>query len=59
MLFRSSPGTLARELIEHGTGCSLQLEVQRRVRLEGSELDDYYKREKDVKNPKINKKKKR
>lgn len=46
---RTSPGTLARELIDHGTGCTLQLEVQRRVRLEGSELDEYYRQERAMK----------
>ncbi|XP_034238618.1 probable cleavage and polyadenylation specificity factor subunit 2 [Thrips palmi] len=46
---RTSPGTLARELIEHGSGCTLQLEVQRRVRLEGAELDEHYRREREMK----------
>ena len=46
---RTSPGTLARELIERGSGCTLQLEVQRRVRLEGAELDEYHRREREVK----------
>ena len=46
---RTSPGTLARELIERGSGCTLQLEVQRRVRIEGAELEEHYRREREMK----------
>ncbi|XP_052756428.1 probable cleavage and polyadenylation specificity factor subunit 2 [Galleria mellonella] len=38
---RTSPGTLARDLIEHGGDRVLELSVRRRVRLEGAELEEY------------------
>ncbi|CAH0689974.1 unnamed protein product [Spodoptera exigua] len=38
---RSSPGTLARDLIEKGGDRTIELNVRRRVRLEGAELEEY------------------
>ncbi|XP_063831546.1 probable cleavage and polyadenylation specificity factor subunit 2 [Ostrinia nubilalis] len=38
---RTSPGTLARELIEKGGDRAIELVVRRRVRLEGAELDEF------------------
>lgn len=46
---RTSPGTLARELVEMGGNRTMTLEVKRRVRLEGSELDDYLRKERESK----------
>lgn len=43
---RTSPGTLARDLIEKGGNRNITLEVKRRVKLEGIELEEYQKREK-------------
>ncbi|CAH1111258.1 unnamed protein product [Psylliodes chrysocephalus] len=42
---RTSPGTLARDLIDNGGGRNIDLTVERRVRLEGQELDDYERRQ--------------
>ncbi|XP_026725742.1 probable cleavage and polyadenylation specificity factor subunit 2 isoform X2 [Trichoplusia ni] len=38
---RTSPGTLARDLIEKGGDRTLELTVRRRVRLEGAELEEF------------------
>lgn len=39
---RTSPGTLARDLIENGgNGRKIELDVRRRVELEGAELEEY------------------
>jgi len=43
---RTSPGTLARDLIERGGNRNIVLDVKRRVRLEGIELEEYQRREK-------------
>lgn len=43
---RTSPGTLARDLIEKGGDRNIALEVKRRVKLEGIELEEYQKKEK-------------
>lgn len=43
---RTSPGTLARDLVEKGGNRNIILEVRRRVKLEGIELEDHQKREK-------------
>lgn len=43
---RTSPGTLARDLIEKGGNRTITLDVKRRVRLEGAELEEYLKKEK-------------
>ncbi|KAL3288727.1 hypothetical protein HHI36_003162 [Cryptolaemus montrouzieri] len=41
---RTSPHTLARDLIENGgNGRTIDLEIKRRVRLEGPELEDFLK----------------
>lgn len=41
---RTSPGTLARDLIELGGNRTLTLQVKKRIRLEGEELDEYQKK---------------
>ncbi|XP_071453951.1 probable cleavage and polyadenylation specificity factor subunit 2 [Hetaerina americana] len=47
---RTSPGTLARKLIETGGGGRpITMEIKRRVRLEGAELEDYFRKEREVK----------
>ncbi|KDR21766.1 probable cleavage and polyadenylation specificity factor subunit 2 isoform X2 [Zootermopsis nevadensis] len=46
---RTSPGTLARELIENGGKLALNLEIRRRVRLEGAELEEYQRKERENK----------
>lgn len=38
---RSSPGTLARDLIEKGGDRTIEMTVRRRMRLEGVELEDF------------------
>ncbi|XP_045464332.1 probable cleavage and polyadenylation specificity factor subunit 2 [Harmonia axyridis] len=44
---RTSPGTLARDLLHNGgNGRTIDLEIKRRVRLEGSELEEYLKTQK-------------
>lgn len=43
---RTSPGTLARDLIENGGNRNITLEVKKKVKLEGVELEEYLKREK-------------
>lgn len=43
---RTSPGTLARDLIENGGNRNIVLEVKKKVRLEGAELEEYMKKEK-------------
>ncbi|XP_029164296.1 probable cleavage and polyadenylation specificity factor subunit 2 [Nylanderia fulva] len=43
---RTSPGTLARDLVEKGGNRNIILEVRRRVKLEGIELEEYQRREK-------------
>lgn len=41
-VFRSSQGTLARDLLENGgNGRKIELDVRRRVELEGAELEEY------------------
>lgn len=40
---RTSPGTLARDLIENGGNKFIELEVRRRVKLEGAELEEYHR----------------
>ncbi|XP_074663107.1 cleavage and polyadenylation specificity factor subunit 2-like [Tubulanus polymorphus] len=44
---RTKPGTLARQLIDNPQDKHITLEVQKRVRLEGKELEDYVKRQKE------------
>ncbi|KAK9729155.1 Zn-dependent metallo-hydrolase RNA specificity domain [Popillia japonica] len=44
---RTSPGTLARDLVDNGGGRTIDLEVKRRVKLEGVELEEHEKRERE------------
>ncbi|XP_035228825.1 cleavage and polyadenylation specificity factor subunit 2-like, partial [Stegodyphus dumicola] len=44
---RGLPGTLARTLIESPEKRTIELQIRRRVRLEGVELEEYLKREKE------------
>jgi cleavage and polyadenylation specificity factor subunit 2 len=41
MFTRTSPGTLARHLIDNPDLKELELEIRKRVRLEGRELEDH------------------
>lgn len=46
--YRTSPGTLARELVDLGGGNrTITVEVKKRVRLEGAELEDYLQKERE------------
>jgi len=49
LICRTSPGTLARQLIENGGKLPLNLEIRRRVRLEGAELEEYQRKERENK----------
>lgn len=51
---RTSPGTLARDLIDNGGDRNIDLTVERRVKLEGAELEEFEKRQK-AKNGRVNK----
>ena len=43
---RSSPGTLARDLIENGgNGRKIELDIKRRIELEGAELEEFMRTE--------------
>ena len=44
---RSSQGTLARNLIENTNQKSINLEIRRRVRLDGAELEEYMRKQKE------------
>nr|CAI5856676.1 unnamed protein product [Callosobruchus analis] len=44
---RSSPGTLTRDLIDNGGGRTIDLTIERRVKLEGAELEEYEKRQRE------------
>lgn len=44
--YRTSPGTLARDLIEKGGDRTIELMVRRRVRLEGAELEEFMQQQK-------------
>ena len=44
---RTSPGTLARHLIDNPDLKELELEIRKRVRLEGRELEDHKFRAKE------------
>lgn len=44
---KTSPGTLARDLIDNGGNRNIALEVKERVKLEGQELEYYLKKEKE------------
>ncbi|XP_043473723.1 probable cleavage and polyadenylation specificity factor subunit 2 [Leptopilina heterotoma] len=43
---RTSPGTLARDLVELGGNRTISLEVKKRVKLEGTELEEHLRKEK-------------
>ncbi|CAN8022745.1 unnamed protein product [Ixodes persulcatus] len=45
---RTAPGTLARQLVENPHQQTLTIKVKKRVRLEGSELEEYMRREKEL-----------
>lgn len=44
---RTSPGTLARDLVENGGNRTIDLEVKKRIRLEGAELEEYERQRKE------------
>ncbi|XP_044264414.1 probable cleavage and polyadenylation specificity factor subunit 2 [Tribolium madens] len=44
---RTSPGTLARDLVDNGGNRQIDLIVKRRVKLEGSELEEYLKNQRE------------
>nr|XP_023012398.1 probable cleavage and polyadenylation specificity factor subunit 2 isoform X1 [Leptinotarsa decemlineata]XP_023012405.1 probable cleavage and polyadenylation specificity factor subunit 2 isoform X2 [Leptinotarsa decemlineata] len=44
---RTSPGTLARDLVDNGGERTVDLTVEKRVRLEGAELEEYEKRQRE------------
>ncbi|XP_027895378.1 cleavage and polyadenylation specificity factor subunit 2 [Xiphophorus couchianus] len=46
LTYRTTPGTLARYLIDNPGEKMLDLEVRKRVKLEGKELDEYLEKEK-------------
>nr|XP_061806632.1 cleavage and polyadenylation specificity factor subunit 2 isoform X2 [Nerophis lumbriciformis] len=46
LTYRTTPGSLARYLIDHPGEKMLDLEVRKRVKLEGKELDDYLENDK-------------
>lgn len=50
IVFRTSPGTLARDLVDNGGGRNIDLTIERRVKLEGSELEEYEKRQRERNN---------
>lgn len=43
---RTSPGTLARWLIDNPENKTVTMDIRRRVKLEGAELDDYLRKRK-------------
>uniref|UniRef100_A0A023GLI5 Cleavage and polyadenylation specificity factor subunit 2 n=1 Tax=Amblyomma triste TaxID=251400 RepID=A0A023GLI5_AMBTT len=45
---RTAPGTLARQLIENPHQQALTITMKKRVRLEGSELEEYMRKEKEL-----------
>lgn len=44
---RSAPGTLARWLIDHPENKTVTMEVRRRIKLEGAELEEYMKKKQE------------
>ncbi|XP_021378418.1 cleavage and polyadenylation specificity factor subunit 2-like [Mizuhopecten yessoensis] len=44
---RTSPGTLARQLIDNPENKTVTMEIRRRIKLEGGELDDYLKKKQE------------
>ena len=55
---RTTPGSLARKLIENQTMSSITLEMKRRVNLQGAELDEFERRRDEEKAEKAAQKKK-
>lgn len=53
---RTSPGTLARYLIENPQNKTVTMEIRRRVKLEGPELDDFLKKKQEKENEEARKK---
>lgn len=53
---RTSPGTLARYLIENPQNKTVTMEIRRRVKLEGTELDDFLKKKQEKENENARKK---
>ncbi|CAH0550597.1 unnamed protein product [Brassicogethes aeneus] len=49
---RTSPGTLARELVDNGGNREIEMNVEKRVKLEGAELEEYEKKMKELRNVK-------
>ncbi|XP_075221606.1 cleavage and polyadenylation specificity factor subunit 2 [Lycorma delicatula] len=52
---RTSPGTLARDLIQLGGSRTMNVQVKKRVRLEGAELEEYQRKEHEAKDKKPDK----
>uniref|UniRef100_A0A4W3HDU5 Cleavage and polyadenylation specificity factor subunit 2 n=1 Tax=Callorhinchus milii TaxID=7868 RepID=A0A4W3HDU5_CALMI len=46
LTYRTTPGTLARYLIDNPSTKKMDMEIRRRVKLEGKELEDYLEKEK-------------
>ncbi|KAH3853670.1 hypothetical protein DPMN_096202 [Dreissena polymorpha] len=46
---RTSPRSLARWLIDHPDNKTVTMEVRRRIRLEGQELEEYMRRKQEAK----------
>lgn len=46
-MIRTSPGTLARDLVDNGGNRAIEVEVKRRVKLEGSELEEFERHQRD------------
>jgi len=44
---RSGPGTLGRLLVDDPSHKAIELEVKQRVRLEGRELDEFFRKERE------------
>lgn len=49
-VFRTSPGTLARDLVDNGGNRTIDLLVKRRVKLEGTELEEYEREKEKLEN---------
>lgn len=45
--YRSSPGTLGRDLIDNGGERTIELLMQKRVKLDGIELEEYLRQQKE------------
>lgn len=44
---RSSPGTLGRDLIDNGGERTVELLMQKRVKLDGHELEEFLRKQKE------------